>query len=132
LACATRRAADVTPDHGALLLATATADDSICPPASERTRRTVARFLSKPDPGGDRLQAGIAHQDTSTIRPLVDSTDATVCEHFVTQMPQRHRTRPWTWAFYEADGFYFMVIHSLCEGVCLLHDGILAVFDKDL
>ena len=81
--------------------------EPVCPPDTPRLRGIVSRFLTHPRLTMPRARVHITTADTATLRVLVDSTDAVMCQRIVDGL-ELTDVPPVDWAFYHAGGVYFV------------------------
>ncbi|HEU4455439.1 MAG TPA: hypothetical protein VFR81_20420 [Longimicrobium sp.] len=104
-----------------------------CPAANEPTRRVLARFLTSVDGAPIRLRDGFAHVSAANVRLLTDATDSAVCLKLRDGLVFNDGVQR-TFAFYEADGFYFVATVRPPANDGMIHLGFnpLIVLTRDL
>jgi hypothetical protein len=78
-----------------------------CPPANEPTRRVLHRFLTSAGGAPIRVRDGLANVSAANVRLLTDGADSAVCHRLRNGLTFSDGFQR-TFAFYEADGFYFV------------------------
>jgi hypothetical protein len=104
-----------------------------CPTANEPARRVLTRFLTSADGAPIRLRDGFAHASAANIRLLTDSADSAVCQRLRNGLTFNDGIQR-TFAFYEADGFYFVATVRPPSNDGMIHLGFnpLIVITRDL
>ncbi len=111
----------------------AAAAQAACPAANEPTRRVLTRFLTSADGAPIRLRDGFAHASAANVRLLTDSADSAVCQKLRNGLTFNDGIQR-TFAFYEADGFYFVATVRPPSNDGMIHLGFnpLIVITRDL
>jgi len=104
-----------------------------CPAASEPTRRVLLRFLTSADGMPVRERDGFGHVSAANVRLLTDATDDAVCQKLRSRLVFNDGIQR-TFAFYEAEGFYFVatVRPPSSDGLIQLGFNPLIVLTRDL
>lgn len=80
----------------------------VCPANNEQARAKVERFLTLPHVAPVREQYQVTGVDPAHLRLLSDRTDAATCRK-IRALVSPPAGRKYQWAFYEADGFLFVM-----------------------
>jgi len=104
-----------------------------CPAASEPARRVLARFLTSADGMPIRERDEFGHVSAANVRLLTDTADSAVCQKLRSGLVFNDGIQR-TFAFYEADGFYFVatVRPPSSDGLTQLGFNPLIVLTRDL
>lgn len=104
---------------------------STCPPGDDSKRDLVVSFLTEEKWADDRSELGISGIDSSQVRLLTDSQDASVCEQI--DVIDRKNPPQYEIAYYEAGGYYFVVTEVITEeGEMYLGQKPFVVLDSDI
>lgn len=80
-----------------------------CAPDHPAGRARVHGYLTQDNFADHRRSLGIDGYTPAAARPLVDSTDAAVCERLLVPIFQEHRNHPnWKWSAYQVGSYYFL------------------------
>lgn len=78
-----------------------------CPADSPIARRRLNNLLIAPNHAAFRTRVGISSIDTSHVRVLSDSLDATMCDQLNSNLSGQGSNNPFT--YYAAGGMFFVV-----------------------